>query len=143
MKNVIIAVIFIILGVWGCSSDNPVSPAVVPAYVGVYQGTTSVGDSVSFTVSNVGGTAFVTSYYLSYSYFSSGSSTYGTKTETKSEGIVKLIDSAFEISLGTNTEEKFTGTFSDDTKLNGTYKFDSQETVSPLTYVYGSFSLNK
>ena len=143
MKNVIIAVLFIILGVWGCSSDNPVNPAVVPAYIGVYQGTTSVGDSVSFTVSNIGGTAFVTSYFLSYSYFSGGSSTYGTKRETKTEGITKLIDSAFEISLGTNTEEKFTGTFSDDTKLNGTYKFDSQETVSPVTYVSGSFALNK
>ena len=143
MKNVIIAVLFIIFGVWGCSSDNPVNPSAVPAYVGTYQGTTSVGDSVSFTVSNVGGTAFVTSYFLSYSYSSGGSSTYGTKTGTQSEGIAKLIDSAFEISLGTTTEEKFTGTFSDDTKLNGTYKFDSEETVSPLTYISGSFSLNK
>lgn len=143
MKNVLIAALFIIFGVWGCSSDSPTNPSVVPAYVGVYQGTTSVGDSVSFTVSNVGGTAFVTSYFLSYSYSSGGSSSYGTKTETKSEGIVKLTDSAFQISLGTNTDEKFTGIFSDDTKLNGTYKFDSQETVSPITYVSGSFSLSK
>jgi hypothetical protein len=141
MKNLIIAVLFIIFGVWGCSSDNPVNPPAVPAYVGVYQGTTSVGDSVSFTVSNVNGTAFVTSYFLSYSLYSSGTSTNGTKRETKSEGIAKVNNNAFEISLGTPTDENFTGTFSDDTKLNGTYKF--QETISPVTYVHGSFSLNK
>ncbi len=133
MKNIIIAAFFIILGVWGCSS-NPVKP--VPAYVGVYQGMTSVNDSVSFTVSDIEGTAFVTSYFLKY-YISFNES--GTKRETNSSGIAQLNGSTIEISLGLNPDEKFTGTFSDNTKLNGNYNYMN----SPGTYAAGSFSLTK
>lgn len=127
----------LLLGFVGCSKDNPVDP-VVPAYVGTYYGQTAVADSVSFTVSNIGGTAYVTSYSLSYHYSSGGSSGSGTYEASNTEGIVQISGTTFELSLSSDPEEKITGTFSSETALGGTYKINPTD-----SYLTGTFSVSK
>lgn len=136
MKYIFTLTLVMLLGLSGCSKDNPVNP--IPAYVGTYNGNIDIGDTVSITISNVGGAAYLTSYSISYHYNSGGSGGSGTYSATDTDGIVQLINGAFEVSLSSDPEEKISGTFSSETELNGTYK------VKPAdSYLTGSFSATK
>lgn len=137
MKYILIITLVALLGLFGCSEDNPVNP-VVPAYVGTYNGHIDIGDTVSITISNVGGAAYLTSYSISYHYSSGGSGGSGTYSATDTDGIVQVSNGTFEISLTSDPEEKITGTFSSETALGGTYKIKPTD-----SYINGTFSAAK
>lgn len=142
-KNILIfALLFFALIFAACSSDdsNPSTPvAEAPASVGVYSGNNSMDTTMSVTVSNISGKAFVTSYSINFKVVSGTTSSKGSYGQTNSAGFAEVVNNVFSIAVGTEADEKFTGTINGST-MSGGFKFPA----NPLTpAVTGTYTITK
>lgn len=135
-KKTLLVIILSLLLV-SCSDDSdPASPTV--AIAGTYSGSSTQGKPVTITISGINGEAYVTSFDFEFAYSSGGGTASGSWSETNSEGIVKVDNNSFEISFGSETDNKLEGTINNNT-INGGFKYYVSATVSTSA----EFTLNK
>lgn len=142
-KNIIFKSLFVfslLIIFAACSEDdsNPSNPQ-TPETAGTYQGTNSLDTTMTITVSGIDGKPFVTSYSINYKSSSGGTSIKGNVGESDSDGLAAVLNNSFEISLGSEADEKLTGTISGST-MTGNFKIPSGPFSNAIT---GTYSISK
>lgn len=130
---------FLFLFFAACSSDDDSTPAEpeAPETVGEYSGSNSMDTTMTITVSNIGGTAYVTSYSINYK--NTEGTIKGNYGETDSDGLAVVASNSFTYALGSESDEILVGTITGNT-MTGSFKFPSNPFAAVIS---GTFTITK